>query len=340
MAKQSHLPTLVAGHWSVTAFKDSLVNTLMKDRRGTALRMYFYAVTNSGWDQIGPEVLQWKRSVQGRRAVLVVGTDHGITDPSALRRIDGDGVEVRLMRRYHGVFHPKVVWLQGAGHQVIWVGSNNLTRDGLLNNIEFALLARSKTKPRALEKWVQSIESGSELLTEDLLRSYEQERNRFELQRGNARAITFTWSKKVETRESSALRPRPGSLIVEVMPRETGLDGKQLQLPLAAASSFFGLRRVGATRRVTLQRDQGREPRSLTMTVFRNNTVRLSVNDLEYRDRPCVIVFEKQAGGTIRYEIVSQNVFPKRYADLLALCDKQTRNGSRRWGIVRRGGRS
>lgn len=335
MAAHTHLPTYLSGRWSVTAFKDSLEAAMKDDRTCTALKMYFYAVTNSGWDQIRMSVLKWKRAVKDRHITLIVGTDHAITDPSALKWIHDDGIEVRLMIDYQGVFHPKVLWLQGENNHIVWVGSNNLTRDGLLNNVEFAILVKSKTVPKDLRQWTQSVESGSTLLTQELLDSYESQRNDFESQRARSKATTFTWRQKSEPKKGTKVTPVvAGDLIVEVMPKETGSDGRQLQLPIAAAAAFFDLNAVGATRSVNLRTKSSSSSRTLRMTVFSNNTVRLSISDLDYRDRPCVIVFHKRTKKNIEYEIVPESIFPRRYSALLALCANQTRAGSRRWGIA------
>jgi hypothetical protein len=335
MAAHTPLPTLRSGRWSVAAFRDSLVATLRADRASSALRMYFYAVTTSGWEQIRSPILRWKGDRKGRQVTLVVGTDHGITDPRALKWIQDDGVEVRLMLEYQGVFHPKVVWLRGAKDNAVWIASNNLTRDGLLSNIEFAVLVKSPQVPSAFASWTEEVERGSALLTQDLLDSYASERKVFESNRAAANATTFTWKRRTEPRQRMLARATaPGDLVVEVMPRETGSEGNQLQLPIAAASAFFGLNKVGATKSVALKRAGGSVTRALTMTVFRNNTVRLSIGDLEYRDRPCVVVFRKSRTNVVDYDIVSQGIFPIRYLSLLSLCTNQTRRGSRRWGIA------
>lgn len=297
--------------------------------------MYFYAVTRSGWDQVRQPVLQWKGGAEERCVLLFVGTDHGITDPSALKQISRDGVDVRVMLKYHGVFHPKVVWLRGNRKHVVWVGSNNLTRDGLSNNVEFAMLVRAHKIPRSLSRWTRSIESSSATLTRDLLKSYESQRQKFEALRAQAETTTFTWEKRVEPlRQKSAPAADADTLIVEVMPRETGGDGKQLQLPIKAASNFFGITRVGSSKIINLRAKGGSASRTLTMTVFRNSTVRIVINDLEYRDRPCVIEFQESSPIGFEYEIVPQSIFPCRYKTLLALCTEKTRQKSRRWGIV------
>jgi hypothetical protein len=267
--------------------------------------------------------------------VLFVGTDHAITDPSAIRRVEADGVVVRLMVKYQGVFHPKVIWLSGKRGHMVWVGSNNLTRDGLLNNIEFAVLAKSRVAPASLNSWAEAVLEGSQPLEEQLLRSYEKQRKKFEKGRANSGATTFTWDRKTEPEKSSAPVAPPGSLIVEVMPRETGEGGKQLQLPIAAAKAFFGLGSTGSTTTLKFSVHEESRPRSLTMTVFGNSTVRVVLRALEYRDRPCVVVFRKIRKNYFQYAIIAESIYPHRYRALLAQCKNQTRFGSRRWGFVK-----
>lgn len=75
--------------------------------------------------------------------------------------------------------------------------------------------------------------------------------------------------------------------------------------------------------------------RELTMTLFSNRTVRLVINELEYRDRPCVVLFHRTGSDRYLFEIIPESIFPTRYRSLLALCDRQTHPKSRRWGIVK-----
>lgn len=146
------LPTGSFGSWTVTKLKDSLISALTGDGRGDGakLRFYFYAVTLSGWNQLRDSVRTWLECDDGRSACAYVGTDHAITDPAGLEEMAEDGVAVRLMRDYRGVFHPKVVWLERAHESCVWAGSNNITRDGLVNNVEFAVAIRSAEVPRDL----------------------------------------------------------------------------------------------------------------------------------------------------------------------------------------------
>ncbi len=330
----NHLPTGSFSTWKVAEFRDSLNSTLKEDRKkGDAqLRLYFYAVTKRGWDEIRTSTLSWMRFDRRRKVFAYVGTDHAITDPEGLKAMADDGVTVRLMSNYRGVFHPKVVWLDHSTRCRVWIGSNNLTRDGLINNIEFAAMIQSDDAPQELRKWADEIHAGSITLTEDNLSSYRNERHKFERAHMRAGMATFTWCLK---REPPAAKRSVAKvdLIVEVMPKETGAGGKHIQIPIQAAKEFF---KLSGSRKVTLtEKNNRRSKRELTMTLFPNRTVRLVINELEYRDRPCVVLFHRTGSDRYQFEIIPESIFPTRYRSLLALCDRQTHPKSRRWGIVK-----
>ena len=331
----SHLPTGSFAQWDVTAFKDSLLSALKDDReKGDAkLLLYFYAVTMRGWKEIRSGIRRWTKFDRHRNVVAYVGTDHAITDPEGLEYMCSDGVAVRIMESYRGVFHPKVVWLNRPSRCQVWIGSNNLTRDGLLNNIEFAATIQSAGAPEELRKWADKIHAGSVALTKENLKSYRTERNAFERSRMKSGIAAFTWSLKHEP-VAGKRSVTKGDLVMEIMPRETGEGGKQIQIPVLAAKKFFELK---DSKEITLfEKNRPRPKRKLTLTLFRNSTVRLVINQLEYRDRPCVIVFHKTPQSQYNFEIVSEFISPDRYRYLLSICNEQTQTGSRRWCIAER----
>ena len=327
------LPTCTFSSWAVTSLRDSLTSELARDKTSDKLALFFYAITTSGWNEIRKSVIKWKRRNSARVVTVYAGTDHAITDPAALEAMQQTGIEVRLMDSYVGVFHPKVIWLHGAKTNIVWVGSNNLTKDGLLHNIEFAVLIRARDVPANLTRWAAAVASGSKALSTSLIQSYKQEREGFEKKRASAKTATFTWSKRHEPVSHQTFAIARGDLILEITPQETR-GGNQVQLPKEAAREFLGIENVGDHTTVQLRRKGTADTRSLVVTVFGNNTVRLSINELEYRDRPCVIVFCKRRAGLLEFEIVPENIFPSRYRALISLCRRQTRVGSRRWGIV------
>ncbi len=326
------LPTGSFDTWNVTALRDSLAFELAKDKLSSTLTMFFYAVTSTGWSEIREPVVSWMQAVQARSVIAYVGTDHAITDPAAIMLMLESGLDVRLMNTYRGVFHPKVVWLAGGKQNFVWVGSNNLTKDGLLHNIEFAVLIKARGSLPQLVRWAEEVASGSTPVTDELLTSYKIERQKFQQKQASAKSTTFTWSKKKEPEKSKKVYVHKGELIIEIMPEETR-GGTQIQLPKEAAREFFGLTTIGDQKAIELVRFGSSDVRSLIVTVFANNTIRVSINDLEYGDRPCVIIFRKKSAKRIIFEIVPESIFPTRYRSLIKMCTRQTRAGSRRWII-------
>jgi hypothetical protein len=260
-----------------------------------------------------------------------------------------DGVDVRIMARYSGVYHPKMVWLRSRGRHLLWTGSNNLTRDGLRSNVEFAALLTFGRAPRSLMQWAAEVHAASLEFSEPIIAEYERERRSF----GERRVSlgTFTWSRRERAAPTETPRARlraagapvdpigSWDLALEVMPRETGTDGKQVQIPISVVGSFFSLSdRPGASRRVRLSPAWVNDARNLTLTVFRNHTARLVVKELDYRDRPCFLVFRRGRGrDEFTFDIISRSTAPYVYRLLAERCDSRTRHGGRRWALLSRG---
>lgn len=339
------LPTMQDAAWTVAQFNDSFMALLRTDREAEELRLYFYAVTSAGWRLVRRQARRWLSQARGRRIVAYVGTDHGITDADALNDMQSDGVSVKLLLHYDGVYHPKVVWfVGGTGGGTVLVGSNNLSLDGLLYNVEFATLTRLNAADGNLTAWHDAVDGCSVDLTADLLDSYRREREGFGSKRATAGvAATFTWSRRTGARRRG---PRPrgparglgaarrGDLVLEIMDRETGTGGSQIQIPMDAAQPFFGLpNRGGASIQVQLRNTATGEDRTLTMTRYANHTTRLVIHELDYRDRPCVIVFRRTAPTRFTFEIVRESLEPGRYRALIGQCNPPTRSGSRRWAV-------
>jgi len=332
-------PTIRTAAWSMAHFHDAAIELLDQDRTGRELRLYFYAVTLSGWRRFATSIRQWKRAVAGRTVAAYIGTDHALTDPEALTKMVGDGVGVRLLTNYKGVYHPKVIWLVCPDRSVILSGSNNLTEDGLRNNVEFATVVELARIDAQLQRWHDAIHAASEPASPTLIGSYKSEKERF----GAARAKkgvagTFTWSKR--TSRVAAVAPVgrplggdgaiPGDLILEVMPRETSEEGRQVQIPMAAAGQFFGL---GPNLRdfvqLTLRNVATTESRSLRLTHNTNSTARLSIRELEYRSRPCVLLFRRVSPTRFDFELVMRAIDPDRYGSLISRCPQV--RPRRRW---------
>ncbi len=338
----------------MTGFIDAAQHLLRNDSAATELRLYFYAATLDGWLQLAQEIAHWVSARADRSVTAYIGTDHGLTDPDSVDAMRTAGVTVRILRRYKGVFHPKVVWFfrEGAGH--IIVGSNNLTFQGLCGNIEFATLTNFEEPDSNLTKWHECVHSASDVFDETLLKSYRSERDAFFTKRADACKAskvggTFIWTKRTSG-TTTPVQPQPqlnavqagqaipvskGDLVVEITPRETGPNGSQIQIPQSAVRRFFKLPSGrGNHKQVRLRNVVTADTRTLTLTNYRNSTGRLVVKELDYRDRPCVIVFRPPSQGVIDFEIVREYIDPDRYRSLIAACGPSTRVGSRRWAIL------
>lgn len=339
----SPAPTMRTAAWAVTDFLDAAVGLCNTETSSTQLRLYFYAVTVAGWRQLRSSVLSWRKSANNRAVTAYIGTDHALTDADAIENMQKDGIEVRLMRHYTGTFHPKVIWFSGKTSSTILAGSNNLTEDGLTNNIEFASITKIAKADANLQRWHEEIHNASEPVTPQLLKSYRGEKEKHGEKRAKIiQGGTFTWSMrtsgKKKTKSSISRGQRTAKvideeLVLEVMPRETSNEGRQVQIPLDVAHKFFGLgRKAGSSIELMLENMATKDSRSLTFTHNKNSTARLSISELEYRSRPCVLVFQKtKIPKKFIFEIVRQAIDPSRFAELLGLCKQKP--PKRRWKL-------
>lgn len=325
--------------WAVTDFLAAAERVCETDKQSHQLRLYFYAATESGWKRLRKSILNWCKARDGRTVTAYIGTDHALSDAVALEAMHSEGVEVRLMRHYTGVFHPKVIWFVGKAGSTILAGSNNLTEDGLRNNIEFATVTTLAKVDANLKTWHDEIHKASEPATAALIKSYAKEKEKYGQQRATSgQGGDFTWSKRTsgvavkKSKASTASGPSGARLILEVMPRETSVEGRQVQIPLDAARRFFGLgKTVGSSINLDLTNVDTQESRTLVFTLNRNATARLSIRELEYGSRPCVLIFTKQGRGRFDFELVRRAIDPSRFNVLIAEC-KQT-PPARRWKL-------
>lgn len=332
-------PTMRTAAWAITDFLSAFDRACATDKQSCQLRMYFYAATEPGWKRIRKSILNWRKSHGTRAVTAYIGTDHALTDAAALEAMQNEGVEVRLMRHYRGTFHPKVIWFVGKPEGTILAGSNNLTEDGLRNNIEFATVTTVAELDANLHKWHDEIHKASEPATAALIKSYAKEKEKY----GERRALSgqggeFTWSKRTSgasvkkpkaKSSAAAVSGRPG-LILEVMPRETSEEGRQIQIPLAVARQYFGLgNTVGSSINLQLRNADTQESRTLVFRLNPNSTARLSIHEIEYSSRPCVLIFTKRGRGRFDFELVRRAIDPSRFDALIADCTQKPPD--RRW---------
>ncbi len=293
--------------------------------------------------KIRKKIFVWRDAVKGRDVSAYIGTDHALTSPEALMAMLRDGIDVRIMRHYKGTFHPKVMHFEGKKISTVLAGSNNLTADALVNNIEFATVTEFVGIDQNFLRWHDEIHEASEPASMSLVKSYATEKRRYgEKLAASGQGGTFTWSQRTSGKPAVSKGKSTGklllsagnkTLVLEVMPRETSEEGRQIQIPLSVASKFFGLGSVpGSFQKISLRNSATKEARTLLLTLNANSTARLSIRELEYKSRPCLLVFMKTAGrNKYDFELIRRAIDPTRFIDLLATCPQKS--PARRWHL-------
>jgi len=334
------LPTIRSPHWTCGDFLTSVHEAFKTHAQCFKVRMYFYGATKSGWDAIRIYAKQWLGEGEGRTIDAYIGTDHALTEPQALTAMEADGVTVHLLTCYSGIFHPKLIVFAGDIDHLLLSGSNNLTRSGLSSNIEFATAIRIPASSAQFANWESAVQKSSDVLTDALRKNYERERNRrLRKLQGLKVPWQFTWRKRrgSSIRTGAAIRmklPIPiekGTLLYEVMPKETGPMGQQIQILKKVAIGYFGLpNKVGASLVIELKNISTGASRQLTMTYNRNTTMRLSIHEASFTERPCFLIFRKDAGNAFSFIVISEALDPAQFQAL----DKKLGAklaGRRRW---------
>ena len=298
------------------------------------ITLCYYSASVAGWRKLAPASVKWLAKKHGRAVKAYIGTDHGLTDPDALDEMMRAGVQVHLMTEYEGIYHPKVIhWNDGTGTGAVWIGSHNLSGAAFEKNVEFGIRLAFSKQSADWTSWIDFLDKASTPATPDLIKSYRKERNAFAKKQPSRQ---FVWSKrKGPPKKSSKAAPAvlaANTLVMQIMDRETGQDGKQIQPPIPALS-FFGLGAGQTTKQIQARQKGDPEVRELRLTRMKNATARLHIAELDYGDRPCFMLF-RRTGSTYEYEIVSQAAQPARFQQLAALPLKQTQMVSRRWMIT------
>jgi HKD family nuclease len=128
----------------------------------------------SGWDLLEGAVLRSKAKVY-----LLAGLNFGLTEPALLWR----WLKLSKNHRIHAhvinhrvSFHPKILIVESAGsrREFAIVGSGNLSRGGLLNNIECSLYTEDKGLLRRLTGWFEKLfAEDASPITAPVIKAYE-----------------------------------------------------------------------------------------------------------------------------------------------------------------------
>ena len=331
------LPTFsVSNGTRRTTFRDELTQFLVSDDNYNQLNMYFYEVTQAGWDSMWPSIDIWLGKRKNRRANAYCGLSNWLSEPSALAKMmRALPRRVWIVKRGHGVFHPKAYIFRARRGAGCFVGSNNLTRAGMSSNFELGarLTIRDTDDPdwKSLDEWESTVRAVSTPLTKDLLTIYEEEYQQMKRLPREHSGVVGKSRVRWHVAAASAGLPTPKSAVMEVMPKETGTGGSQLQIPKQVAVSLFGLPQ-GGQRAVRLRDIDTGDVSNLTLTDYGNSTRRLSIARLTQVESPRIVWF-KEGDGVFDFNIVSRVTDPSEYDRLLSLCPFQTSSNSKRWGM-------
>jgi HKD family nuclease len=113
-----------------------VVSDLIK--HSTEIRLAIAFVRKSGVDAISSDLQAFKS--RGGKLKLIFGEDFNLTDSSALDYLLGQGAEMKVYLSRKGVYHPKIWMFKLTDKWVIVIGSSNLSKDALTNNIEASLV--------------------------------------------------------------------------------------------------------------------------------------------------------------------------------------------------------
>jgi hypothetical protein len=338
------LPTIDTRGTSISDFLKAIEDAFSVTTYST-VRMYFYGVTLSGWVMIRKKVCAWLKKNPSRKIIAYVGTDHALTDPSALEKMRADGITIYLLTDYTGTYHPKLFIFEGRSDVLILSGSNNLTGYGLISNVEFATSIKLPKLDSSVKKWEAEIHRSSSVLTSSLLSSYKRQRDDRQKNLENAKVSwQFTWKERKKARRvagkktatiKSPIALEGKTLIYEIMPRETGTDGSQIQILKPVAIKFFGIPdRMGSTITIWLKNVETEESRSLSMTYNNNTTFRLSIHEASFTARPCFVVFRRTKAKRFDFAVISESENPALYGQIDSRLPSRG-DGARRYEIVK-----
>lgn len=108
---------------------------------------------------------------------IIVGIDHKNTPVDALNSLVSLPAMVRIFNRNSITYHPKIYYFSGPQVKRSIVGSSNLTKSGLNQNVEAAMIAEATEDGREtmedVSSFVDQIWKVSQPLTEDLIEALE-----------------------------------------------------------------------------------------------------------------------------------------------------------------------
>lgn len=132
-----------------------VVSELIKNSNEIRLAIAF--VRKSGVDLLNNELQDFKN--RGGKLKLIFGEDFNLTDGSALEELLNQGAEMKLYLPRKGVYHPKIWIFKLTGKWSVVIGSSNLSKDALTNNIEASVVFEGNYSDPAIKGCLSAYET-------------------------------------------------------------------------------------------------------------------------------------------------------------------------------------
>lgn len=293
----------------------------------------------------------------GNKIALIVGLGGGTSESQTLRylmqRLPKARNFVFHSSTVNYTFHPKIFIFSNINESLIFVGSNNATGGGLFCNTECCVKIQIENgKDKDIHDKINQIwESYSNPKSPFHPKSLKVINEKFltscsKMDRKNIR------EKKFDKKIFSSLFPevkilalpvdslpldkkgkrkaaaKGNAMLMEIMKKETGGGGTQVQFPREAIEDYFGFPTQGHQ---TIElRFKGKEARPAVFSHFSNNTHRVSLQEITGLKRPLIIKFSREGENIYSAELI----IGRAYSHAIKKCNRQTRKDARRWTII------
>ena len=142
-----------------------------------ATELYLASAYLTAWDD------SQKLNKQCQQAIILFGTDFGITRKDALRAVlkwaprKGSCLVLAMPSSPPGGFHPKILaWRSLAGECFVLIGSSNMSKAAFSKNVEANILTQvAHTEFARISEWIQTIANAGIPITEDWIECHYQE---------------------------------------------------------------------------------------------------------------------------------------------------------------------
>jgi len=297
---------------------------------------------------------------------FIIGIDNGVTTYDALKYLRRRFPDASLFIFHDNspskMFHHKVIIFESEKTVASIIGSANLTLGGMFSNYESAFVAeldriKDSEVVQAISRMWDAYRNPQkpldprnlQPLTDTWLRKHGATlRKNSERQKKGLGDTVFPgffvtklprpamsgWPQEKRSKKPSAWANadrdvRGRKLLVQVL-KETGAGGTQVQLPAEVLTTYFkGTMKRPIHVRLSFQRDAYRDG---YIYHFDNDTHRITIRELSGVPRPALLVFEKLPSYQDSYRC--HILRGAQYRRSLLDCDRQTRAGAKKWGLL------